>query len=195
MKILEKIRNRVFSRIILKGIVEDLKKDFIATLENFWKNGENAKILEKSKNTEFLQKSTELKKSAEFQKNAEQQLSLEKITIKAINEIHLEEYQGLLKLPEAFRKKLQVGEEKMEIEDEEILKNIERILKEKEENQLFRRFEMGVEDLRELMGIERKEQNNGIYLKIEVEIKKFAEILIIARIKNDYPFEFFSLIS
>ena len=191
MKILEKIRNRVFSRIILKGIVEDLKKDFIVTLDNFWKSVENGKNLEKAKNCEIMQKNTGLKKSAEFQKNAEQPLSFEKITIKSISEMNLEEYQGLLKLPEAFRKKLQTNEEKMEIEEEEILKNIEKILKEKEENQLFRRFEMGVGELRELMGIEKKEQNNGIYLKIEVEIKKFAEVLIVARIKNDYPFEFF----
>ena len=165
---MNKIRNRIFSRIVLKCIVEDLKKDPLKTLETLLSNPEIS---------------------------SEKPSFLDKVIIKSINEIHYDEYHALLKLPEPFRKKLQCQEEKMDIEEEgteDLMQTIDRITKEKNDNKLFEKYEVGIQFLRGFLGLEKKDNNDttNIYLKLEIEIKKLVEITIVMRINNDYPYEY-----
>lgn len=160
-KFVEKIRSRIFSRIAVKCLVEDMKKDLFSTI----------KLV-------FQEKTS---------------INFEKFAVKSISELNYEEYQANLCVPEVFMKKISNSVEKHEeIFEEDVLKGIDMAIQEKQENLPFEKFEVKEEIIRKVFGLETFENKEGVatYLKLELEMRKFAEIVLIIRISYEYPIEF-----
>lgn len=118
--LIHQIRQRIFSRIVLKRVVEELRKDVPQLIENL------------NKSFSFIKYSTKIS---------------EKLSIKGFNEITFNDYIKLLNWQDLVRRILKIQEGKMSSFDNDenegnMLKIIEQIEKTKKDNSFFEKFEV-----------------------------------------------------
>ena len=118
--LIHQIRQRIFSRIVLKRVVEELRKDVPLLIENL------------NKSFSFIKYSTKIS---------------EKLSIKGFNEITFNDYIKLLNWQDLVRRILKIQEGKISnFDDDEnegnMLKIIEQIEKTKKNNSFFEKFEV-----------------------------------------------------